>query len=182
MPWNNVWEQRSLEQTSRFQQQQSTRTGKKESDDHNTATKPKSAPPLTTHNQPYVFKDKEQKLTTDKPIQPLISGENPSISENLPNSEIISTSTNVTMPKETVLPSVPSNPTSDDLFFRAIQDSEQIQNPLRQSSEPTSSIPFQSSNPMMYTQRTWGSTPSQYFQNPCMSFIVFRIMQVFFFL
>jgi hypothetical protein len=163
-PSNNVWQQ-----TPRSQQQ--SRVVKKESDENNTSTKPKSAPPLIKHDQPYFVEDKEQKSTTNIPIQPLISAENTSLlppsAENLSNPQITSTSTNDTMPKETFVPSLPSNSPSDALFFRAIQDSEMIQNPVQQSLEPNSSIPFQSSGPMMYGPQTWEATPTQYFQNPC---------------
>jgi hypothetical protein len=152
------WRQHSVEQTSRSQhhhQQQQARVLKNESDQKNTSTKPKSAPPLTTHDQPYFAKDKEQKSTTDTVEYPT------------------STSTNVTMSTKTILPSCPSNSASGDLFYRAIQDSEQIENSLQQTSEPNLSIPFQSSEPLIYPQQTWEGAPSQYFQNPSMSFILF---------
>jgi len=161
------WRQHSVEQTSRSQhhhQQQQARVLKNESDQKNTSTKPKSAPPLTTHDQPYFAKDKEQKSTTDTVEYPT------------------STLTNVTMSTETILPSCPSNSASGDLFYRAIQDSEQIENSLQQTSEPNLSIPFQSSEPLIYPQQTWEGAPSQYFQNPSMSFILFFSLYVRFFI
>jgi hypothetical protein len=171
-PSNNVWQQRPFEQTPRSQQQQQPHVSKKESDKNNTSTKPKSAPPLMKRDQPDFVEDKEQKSTTDIPIQPMISPENtssvPSSAENLPHPQITSTSTNDTMPKETFVSSFPPNSASNALFFRAIQDSEPIQNSGQQSLEPNSSIPFQSSGPVMHGQQTWEASPTQYFQNPCM--------------
>jgi hypothetical protein len=166
IPSDNVWEQTSRSQ----QQQQSSRNSKKESDDNNTATKPKSAPPMTTHDRPYFVKDKEQKsITNNPPTQPLISVENPSLLpqfvENVPNPQITSTPMNMTIPTETFLPSFPSNPTPDALFFRAIQDSGQIQ----------------SSHSSRFDQQGWEATLSQDFQNPCMSLIFFLAIIFFYF-
>jgi len=110
---------------------------------------------MTTHDRPYFVKDKEQKsITNNPPTQPLISVENPSLLpqfvENVPNPQITSTPMNMTIPTETFLPSFPSNPTPDALFFRAIQDSGQIQ----------------SSHSSSFDQQGWEATLSQDFQNP----------------
>ena len=170
VPSVHVSEQRALEQTPASssrqhqqhhhqQQQPNTRILSRNSDDNNKATKPKSAPALKTHERPSFDHVKEQKSSAngssiEKPIQPSVSIENssplPTRVENLPT----------TLSSDN---SLSSNSTSEPLLFRAIQDSNQLQ----QSSEDIPPLSTQYSDPTMSDQNIWEPIPSQQFQNSC---------------
>jgi hypothetical protein len=170
VPSAHVSEQRALEQTSASssrqhqhhhqQQQPNTRIVNRNSDDNNKTTKPKSAPALKTHDRPSFDHVKEQKSSSngssiEKPIQPSVSTENHS-PQNLP-----------TTPMSANIPSsdtsLSSNSTSEPLLFRAIQDSNQLQ----QSSEDIPPLSTQYSDPIMPDQKIWEPMPSQQFQTSC---------------
>jgi hypothetical protein len=168
VPSVNVWEQ-----TSSFrqqQQQQPARMMRRNSDDKNkTTTKPKSAPALAAHGKPSFDQVTEQKPIPNNSIQPSVPVENPSLlptlTENLPTTEISSAPMNATIPPPGA--SFSSNLATDPFFFRAIQDSEQLQNPLQELSEdmPPAFNPYP--DPMLSTEQVWEPMPYQYCENPC---------------
>ena len=135
----NYHQQRSIPSAHTSEQparsQQPNRPSKHESNDHSTSGKPKSAPPLPTRNQPFFPKNNAEQSIRN----------NPPPSENL--ASITSLPINPTRPTETIMSSAPANPESNDLFYRAIQDSGQIQYP---------------------SEQTWNAMPAQYYQHPCM--------------
>jgi hypothetical protein len=147
VPSVNVWEQ-----TSSFRQQQQ-----------------QSAPALAAHGKPSFDQVTEQKPIPNNSIQPSVPVENPSLlptlTENLPTTEISSAPMNATIPPPGA--SFSSNLATDPFFFRAIQDSEQLQNPLQELSEdmPPAFNPYP--DPMLSTEQVWEPMPYQYCENPC---------------
>ncbi|CAF4372724.1 unnamed protein product, partial [Rotaria sordida] len=129
---------------------------KKDSDNENTRTKPKSAPPLSTHDNPNFTQVKEQKPITDDSTSPVSSIEQPSISIENPSSIPLFIE-NSSDPKLTLTPMNITIPTAtpDSLLFHAIQDSEQLGN-YQSSFETTPAIPpFQTSGPQIPIQQMW---------------------------
>jgi hypothetical protein len=77
VPSSNVNEQQPFQQTSTVPQQQSTRTVRRDSNDNNKGTKPKSAPPLNKQERPNFAQVKEQTPITNNPRSSLTSTETP---------------------------------------------------------------------------------------------------------
>ncbi|CAF1146840.1 unnamed protein product [Rotaria sordida] len=170
VPPSHIEDRYSYKQTSTVRQHESMNIVKKDSDNENTRTKPKSAPPLSTHDNPNFTQVKEQKPITDDSTSPVSSIEQPSISienpssiplfiENSPDPKLTLTPMNITMPTAT----------PDSLLFHAIQDSEQLGN-YQSSFETTPAIPpFQTSGPQIPIQQMWEPIQPQYIQAPFMN-------------
>ncbi|CAF0852092.1 unnamed protein product [Rotaria sp. Silwood1] len=183
VPMDYIGERRSYRQIPIIRQHEPTNILKKYSDNENTKTKPKSAPPLSTRDKPSFDQVREQKstiddatssiLSTEQPIQSSISIENPSLitpfAENLPDPKLTLSQMNVTVPTETFVTPFSSNSTPPSLLFHAIQDSDQLQNSFQPSFETISSIPLQASDPKVPTQQMPGTMPPQYVPPPFMN-------------
>ncbi|CAF2425748.1 unnamed protein product [Rotaria sp. Silwood2] len=181
VPSGNIGERRPYRQIPTIRQQEPTNNIKKGSGNEN--TKPKSAPPLSTHDRPNFVQVKEQKSTTHDPTSSVSSTEQPrqssssienpssisSLVENSPDQKPKLIPMNVTVPTETLVTPFSSNSTPDSLLFHAIQDSDQLQSSFQPSFETIPSNPLQTSDPQIPTQQIWGAMPSQYFQGPFMN-------------
>ncbi|UJR23506.1 hypothetical protein I4U23_026504 [Adineta vaga] len=151
VPAENTWEQQAGGYASANYQQQSNRVDRKNSYDKNPSTKPKSAPPLTTNERPQFPEAKED-----------ASKQNSSLSsppvENLSNQHIIFTPLNDTMSSEIPFKGLQTSSGSEQIFLRAIQDSEQLQNPYPPTADINSQT-YYSAFPPTFPQ-------NQYYQLP----------------
>lgn len=136
--------------------QHSNRTSKQqyyENNQNNTAMKPKSAPPLTTNERPYFNNNNNN---TQKPPRLQQMNQPHPFVRNLSNTPRIPGPMGAS-----AMPMANSNQSNDALFFRAIQDSNQIGNRL-----PPTTL-YDSSDSPMFNQQTWTPGPTQYFDPSC---------------
>ena len=148
---------RSSQGWSIFREQQPKGSLRRDSNDKNIRARSTTAPTSANHvkstfvgiDQPQSMVDdpaQSHSTSTKRSLVSFISAENPSSlalsTGNFSDPKATFAPTNVIALTDDLVTSFPSNPTSNSLLSRAIQDFEQFQNPLQQ---PFEAIPFMSS-------------------------------------
>ncbi|CAF0790307.1 unnamed protein product [Adineta ricciae] len=141
LPAGYNWEQCAVGYDSPGQHQ-SYYSNQRNTQEKNTGTKPKSAPPLTTDQRPRFAKTEPE--VNKSPSETTVQDASlpPPSAENLPNQQIVFTSLYDGGLLQAPYAAAPSNSTPEQMLFRAIQDSGQMQTPDEQAVHPNTQLSY----------------------------------------